>query len=194
MKELGDVRNYIIHNSTENYTYPIYPSPDYNKLLKKIIMTIENPLTIYNSDMCIKNDGKKMYFRTLKDNVHETIEVMLKELYTHIPILENGKIIGVFSESSLIEIFKDIHIDAMDENTTFEDIFKYIDINKQRVMEDYQFIAQNENIYEVAEKFRSSFESNKRLSCLFITANGKSNEKVLGLTTIWDVLGNKSKL
>ena len=190
LEEVGELRNFIMHNSTKNYTYPLYPSPDYNEMLSKIIAEMKEPTTIYNSKMCVRNDGH-MLWASKTDNVQDTVRKMLEKVYTQIPILEDGRLAGVFSESSLIEMFKDNNDIANDSHIRFENILDYIDINRERTLEDFGFISKDSTIYDVAEFFKRSFDSDKRITCLFITENGNKTDKILGLTTIWDVLGKK---
>ncbi len=188
LEEIGELRNYMMHNSTKNYAYPVYPSPEYNELLRKIVEEIKNPVTIYNSKMCVRNDGHMLY-ASLTDNVQDIVRKMLEKVYTQVPILEDGRIIGVFSESSLIEMFKDNNDIANDSHVRFENILDYIKIDRDRTLEDFGVIDKDCSIYEVEEFFKRAFDNDKRITCLFITENGKKTEKVLGLTTIWDVLG-----
>ena len=89
LEEIGELRNYMMHNSTRNYAYPVYPSPEYNELLRTIIGEIKQPKTIYNSKMCVRNDGH-MLWASLTDNVQDTVRKMLEKVYTQVPILEDG--------------------------------------------------------------------------------------------------------
>lgn len=188
LEEIGELRNYMMHNSTRNYAYPVYPSPEYNELLRTIIGEIKQPKTIYNSKMCVRNDGH-MLWASLTDNVQDTVRKMLEKVYTQVPILEDGRMVGVFSESSLIEMFKEGNDIANDPHVRFENILEYIDIDRERILEDFGVIDKDSSTYEVEEFFKRAFDSDKRITCLFITENGKKTEKILGLTTIWDVLG-----
>lgn len=175
------------HKVSKEYKYVIYPCPEINSKLENIINEIKNPPIIYNSKMCIKRQF--MLCKTLTDNIYTTIKEMTDKLYTHIPILENEKLIGVFSENTLLDIVNKKGGIIVDEETTFETIKDAIKIENHS-MENFEFISKRKNIYDVEEIFKDYFSKHKRIGCVYITENGKKNESILGMLTAWDVLGN----
>ena len=62
----------------------------------------------------------------------DTVRKMLEKVYTQVPILEDGRMVGVFSESSLIEMFKEGNDIANDPHVRFENILEYIDIDREK--------------------------------------------------------------
>lgn len=184
---IKDVRNINTHQRNDKYGYVVCPNPDMNVKLKSIIDEINNPPTIYNSNMCIKK--QYMYCKTLNDTVESTIKDMIDKTYTHIPILENGIIKGVFSESTLLDIVNAENGIIVDKNTKFADILEYLNLENHST-EEFMFISRNKNIYDVEDIFKDYFARKKRLGCVYITENGKSSESILGMLTAWDILGN----
>ena len=184
---IKQIRNINTHQRSDKYRYVVCPKPDMNIKLKNIIEEIKNPPTIYNSNMCIKK--QYIYCKTLNDEVEHTIKAMIEKTYTHIPIIENGIIIGVFSESSLIDIVNKENGIIIDKSTKFSDILEYIKMDNHTT-EEFMFISRNKNIYDVEDIFKNYFQRKKRLGCVFITEHGKSNENILGMLTAWDILGN----
>ena len=114
---------------------------------------------------------------------------MVEKTYTHIPIIENGVVQGVFSESTLLDIVNAESGIVLDQNTKFIDILEYLKLENHST-EDFIFISRNKNIYDVEDLFKDYFIRRKRLGCIYITESGKANESVLGMLTAWDVLGN----
>lgn len=184
---IKEVRNINTHQRNDKYGYVVCPNPDMNVKLKSIIDEINNPPTIYNSNMCIKK--QYMYCKTLDDTVEATIKDMVDKTYTHIPILENGIVKGVFSESTLLDIVNVEGGIIVDKNTKFADILEYLKLENHST-EDFIFISRNKNIYDVEDIFKDYFVRKKRLGCVYITENGKADESILGMLTAWDVLGN----
>lgn len=190
--ELGKIRNYIMHDNTEHYTYPICPSPDYNILLTNIINKIKKPPLVYNSSMCTKSET--MYYKKLTDNIYETIQTMSNKNYTYVPILdEQRKIIGVFSANVLLDKIKQKNGITVGKETTFKEIISEIKIENHS-MEKFPFISKKVNIYDVKAKFEEYFSNDKIIGCLFITNNGEKSEEILGMITAWDVLGNTNNI
>lgn len=56
-------------------------------------------------------------------------------------------------------------------------------------MENYDFVPKDATYLSVRRKFEKVRGKNKRISVIFITENGKPGERVLGMLTPWDVLG-----
>lgn len=186
---IRDVRNFNTHQMGIEYKYPICPSPEVNLLLKNIIDEIKNPPTIYNSKICIKK--QLMYCRTLEDRIYETIKKMTEKLYTYVPILEDGKLVGVFSENTLLDIVNLESGIIIDEETKFDSIKSALMIENHS-MEDFVFVARNKNVYDIELLFKDYFSRNKILGCIYVTENGKRDEQILGMLTAWDVLGNSN--
>ena len=184
---IKQVRNINTHQRNDKYGYVVCPNPDMNIKLKSIIDEINNPPTIYNSNMCIKK--QYMYCKTINDTVESTIKDMVDKTYTYVPILENGIIKGVFSESSLLDIVDTESGIIIDKNTKFADILEYLKLENHST-EEFIFISRNKNIYDVEDIFKDYFIRKKRVGCVYITESGKADESILGMLTAWDVLGN----
>lgn len=181
------VRNLNSHEAGGKYKYIVYPSPEINNKLENIINEIKKTPTIYNSTTCIKE--KDIYCKKLDDCIYDTIKTMSERMYTHIPILENKKLIGVFSENTLFDVVKNDSRIIIDQKTKFSSIKDYLKIENHS-MEEFIFVSKIKNIYDIEEMFKNYFSRNKIIGCIFITDNGKSTENILGMLTAWDVLGN----
>lgn len=181
------IRNLNAHGEIGNYKYVVYPITDITEKLEKIIKEINNPPMIYDSDICIKRN--KMLCKSINDKIEETIQEMINNVFTHIPILENGRLIGVFSESTLLDIVKKQSGIIINENTEFEEYKEELKIENHS-MEDFEFISRRKNVYDVEDMFENYFNRKKRLGCIYVTENGKKEESILGMITAWDVLGN----
>ena len=184
---IKQVRNINTHQRNDKYGYVVCPNPDMNIKLKTIIDEIKNPPTIYNSNICVKRQN--MYCRNIDDTIEETIKVMIEKVYTHIPIFENDVLVGVFSEDTLLDIVNKETGILIGKDTTFRAFQDYLKIENHS-SEEFKFISRNKNIYDIEDIFKDYFTRNKRLGCVYITENGKENEKILGMLTAWDIFGN----
>lgn len=184
---IKQVRNINTHQRNDKYGYVVCPNPDMNIKLKTIIDEIKNPPTIYNSNISVKRQN--MYCRNIDDTIEETIKVMIEKVYTHIPIFENDVLVGVFSENTLLDIVNKETGILIGKDTTFRAFQDYLKIENHS-SEEFKFISRNKNIYDIEDIFKDYFTRNKRLGCVYITENGKENEKILGMLTAWDIFGN----
>ncbi len=182
---MRDIRNIYSHSRDEKYRYVVCPNPEINNKLKDIINEIKNPPLIYESPICIKD----IFNKTMDDSIYDTIKMMTEKMYTHIPIFENKKLIGVFSENTLLDVVRNETGIILDNNTKFKSIEKYLKIENHS-MEEFIFVSRRKNIYDIEDIFKDYFFKTKRIGCIYVTENGKDTENILGMLTAWDVLGN----
>ncbi len=174
------LRNINFHEKNDNY---YFITDDTINRLKRILDEVKHPFLVY--DKATKN----IYSNTLNDNVLSAMKEMNKESYTHIPIYDNDNrtLVGVFSENSLFQYVMEDNIINVDETTTFNDIKKCIDLNLSK--EVVKFVSRRKLYDDVVNDFIEEFKNKNKLSCVMVTENGKSNEKVLGIITAWDIIG-----
>lgn len=106
------------------------------------------------------------------------------------PIFENNKLVGIFSENTLLDIVRLEQGIVLDEDTNFSIIRDALKIENHSI-ENFEFISRKRNIYDIEDLFKDYFSSHKRMGCVYITENGKKEENILGMLTAWDVLGIK---
>jgi len=181
------VRNFLVHNLEFNSEFPVEPSNEMIIFLQeKILEVFEKPKTI--RDIWIPKE--KVFFSELGDKVLPIMKSMRNNNYTHIPILENGVVTGVFSENTLFDFIIDEGIMDIDDKTLMSDFKNILPVEKH-INESFHFVSKDITLYEIGQMFENDFTSNKRIGMIFATQSGKSTEKVLGVITPWDVLGQK---
>ncbi len=121
----------------------------------------------------------------LDDRIIDITNKMLLNGYTHIPVLVNGYLYGVFSENTIFTRFakqKDLNVSV---TTTLKEYSDYIQISHHST-ECFDFIPKNTKITEIIPMFSKKING-KRLVMLFVTENGKETEKVIGIITSHDL-------
>jgi hypothetical protein len=108
-------------------------------------------------------------------------------VYTHIPIFENGVLVGVFDENSLFNYVAENEIVDVDDDLTFADIREYLSL-QGREMEEFLFVRASMYVEDLEKEIQRYFNQNKRVGIAFLTANGRENEPILGMVTPWDIL------
>jgi CBS domain-containing protein len=179
---LREIRNLLQHQEKIKKKYIVEPLQEVIELEEKLIQNFKNkPKCI---DYCIKlND---VCYKTINDKVADTIKEMKEKHYTHIPILENGKVEYVFDENSVFNYLADEEI-GIDETFKFKDIKNYISLDNN-TNEEYKFISKDYTVEKLKEDIEDFKKKGKRLDIAFITEKGKKEEKLLGLVTIWDIV------
>lgn len=190
LEQINKIRNAIVHEYIE--TELAIPSNWTIKKLEEIIQAIKRPPTA----LAIATPEKNIFSCNLNSLISEVIKKMAKSTYTHVPVIDNGKFIGVFSESSLVTWLggKAEKGGFILEETKIRDIISFI----KPINDFWEFIPRNMNVYEIREKFYQATlekigKTFKRLGVLFVTQNGRENEKIIGLVTAWDLQKIKSR-
>lgn len=121
------------------------------------------------------------------DSVLAAVKVMQRNDYSYIPIVENHRIVGVFSTKTIMQLVAENNTINFSEALKFSEIANLIRL-KEEPEAHYGFIDSNMNMEDVNAKFQRSKTRKKRLDVLFITDNGKYNGTLQGMITPVDLL------
>lgn len=180
-----EVRNLLSHNPMlKNKRYAVEPDDEMIALLEQTIEKVKNPKRARH--ICIPRN--KICCRNMDDYVYPTMVEMRDKVYTHIPILENDVVVGVFSENTLLSYLIDDEIVSIDESVKFADISKYLPIDKHTA-ESFRFVSQNMLLSEIDLIFADALKNVDRIGLAFVTNSGKPTEKLLGIISAWDIAG-----
>lgn len=185
IKYCQDVRNLLNHKKKLNNSFAVEPNQQMIDFIDNLIERIKKRAKC--NDIQIKIDD--VFWKSVDGNVKDTMIAMRKNLYTHIPILDNGIVIGVFDENSIFNYLAEEEIVAIDDGLKFEDIRKYLSLDG-REMEDFLFFNANNYVEELENEIEKSFKRGKRIGIAFLTQNGKPNEELQGIITPWDIIAS----
>ena len=121
------------------------------------------------------------------DSVLAAVKLMQRNDYSYIPIVENHRIMGVFSTKTIMQLVAESNTTHFSETLKFSEIADIIRL-KEESEAHYSFIDPNMNMEDVNAKFQRSKTRKKRLDVLFITDNGKSDGLLQGMITPVDIL------
>ena len=129
----------------------------------------------------------QIFAPSLEDSVLAAVKVMQRNDYSYIPIVENHRIVGVFSTKTLMQLVANNNTVNFSEALKFRDIADIIRL-KEESESHYGFIDSNMNMEDVNEKFQRSKTRKKRLDVLFITDTGKSDGILQGMVTPTEII------
>lgn len=176
--DLYGLRNVFSHGDRSSYVAEVTEFAF--KELENIINLLKNPPTAYD---VFKRD---VYCAKSSDITDEVINKMKENIYTHVPIYEDGVLIGVFSETSLFDWLAD-NIDKGNAkfNKQRMSIFnkKYLNCKSNFC----GYIKKDTNVFDIQKRFEDAILKKNRLGALFITDNGEKNKEIVGIITAWDL-------
>lgn len=179
-----EVRNLLTHNPKINGHYPVEPSDAMIALLDRTIHRVRNPQRAKH--IFVPRD--RVSCRTMNDYVLPAMREMNENIYTHIPIVQNETVVGVFSENTLLSYLLDGHSVPIRDHVRFKDIAEYLPLSKHRA-ESFRFIRADMPVSDIEDLFAEALQNRNRIGLLFVTANGSPKEKLLGLLSAWDMAG-----
>ena len=180
-----EVRNLLSHKKKIGNEFAVEPSQQMLDFIDNLIKKIRKRTKCFE----VQINESQVCWKSMNDSVKDTIKEMSDKLYTHIPILEDGKVIGVFDENSIFNYLSKQEIIMIEENTTFNDIKEYIGLY-DREMEEFIFFSSQSYLEELEKEFEKSYKRGKRIGIAFMTQNGKSCEKLQGIITPWDMIAS----
>lgn len=183
MRAVAQLRNSLVHNPVSIVADPIaMPHEGLVKRYREIRDSLLNPRTA----LSIAVPASKIYTSTLEANLAEVMKVMDKNIFTHVPIIKEDKMVGVFSENSLLSYLAENGEAIITKDMTIADFYKYLPLSSHRG-EAFEFLARRASLSEVYDIFNKAIQVHRRIGMVFITEHGRETEKPLGIITAWDL-------
>ncbi|OGH16010.1 MAG: hypothetical protein A3C30_00880 [Candidatus Levybacteria bacterium RIFCSPHIGHO2_02_FULL_40_18] len=185
LKLFAELRNLLVHNPYPDRANPIIIPHEYiTQKYEEIKNAIMRPKKAI--DIAIRREF--IYTTSLDANAIDVMAEMDDKTYTHVPVIEEDKLIGVFSENTLLAYLVS-HRDAIIlKDTKIEEFKDFIGVDKHK-SEYFEFVPRDTLLADVELLFQQGLKARKRIAVVYITENGRRDEKLLGMVTAWDVAG-----
>lgn len=177
------VRNFLTHNPKVGGVYPIVPSTEMIMLLSNCLEAIINPPRAIDYAIPIN----AIYTTALDEKLSKVLKVMNSFTYTHIPVIEDGNLIGIFSENTVYTYLCNENTVNITDDTRIRQFEKYLPLD-EHMNEYFAFISKDALLHDVQELFKYTPNRKKLLTVVYVTKTGKRNEPILGMITPWDLL------
>ena len=182
--QFAQLRNAIVHNSNRDKAHPIAePHPSIVNQYETILGNIMNPIKALS--IAVKID--LIFSASMQDNALEVINVMNEKQFTHVPIINNGVIEGVFSENVIFSFLAKNEIIMVEKNSTMNEFSDFLHVENHSG-EYFEFISRETLLVDIENMANNQINGNKRLGAIFITHNASKKEKCLGMLTAWDLI------
>lgn len=177
------IRNLLSHSANVDGVAPVTPAEPLIKCLKDTIAYIQKPILASSRGTGIQ----RLLKATEKDRVVWLARKMEEKGYSHVPVLEKGKVIGVFSVSTFFSLAKDNMLSSITESTTIGEIINYIKIDNH-MSERFVFAKKNDTVVQIRAAFSKRKAGEKRVAGVFVTDDGTENTELVSFVTPWDVM------
>jgi CBS domain-containing protein len=174
LDSIRQLRNTLVHVEKVEGEELVSVNPLLVEKLKQAILYVEKPPKA--KDVAIAFSS--LYQVGLGEKLSVVLGVMQRRGFSHVPVMEQGKLIGVFSQEVLADYLLDHLSLSLNEQTTLASLAEYLPFEKHR-NERYLFLRDDVLAEEVKTAFSESKEKcGKRLGMVFLSQNGKSDENV----------------
>ncbi len=187
LKMFADMRNLLVHNPYKGNADPILAPHRY--IVEKY-EDIKNQVLHPKKALSIAVPANLIYTTTLEDSALKVMQTMNEKVYTHVPVLEGKKMVGVFSENTILSLLSHYGEALILKDMKIKDFAEFIPLDKH-LSETFEFVDRNTLLIEVEELFRKGLVNRKRIGMVFITNSGKKDEDILGILTSWDIAGKE---
>lgn len=181
-----EIRNLLSHHADVDGESIIEPSTAMVTFLKEVTDYIRRPplaleyATMY--DDIIKT--------TPSQKVQTVMRKMQKQGFSHIPVMSDGELVGIFSVSTIFTYIIQNNMESLNDDMIIGDFAELLPVEKHS-SERFKFLGKDTTLFDVKLEFENKTQRNKRLAAIFITDNGSKDGRILGMLTPWDILGKE---
>jgi len=185
---IREIRNILSHNAGPDGGAVVQPSAAMIERLDQIIDHVKRVQPAKDFGTA----ADKILFAHPNDSVQDVMRNMRSHGYSHVPVTDKGKLIGIFSIKCLFDYLAENGLSSLNQTTRIRDLGGNIRIDNRRG-ERYLFVPEDTSIIRVRSAFRSHGERDNRLRVVFVTQNGSPSEKIICMLSPWDVLNEQKQ-
>lgn len=177
-----EIRNLMTHSANLGGVPIVEPSEPVLESLKSTLEYVRRPPLALD----YATAGQRIVCAGLSDRLLKLMERMDKNGFSHIPIIDKKRFVGVFSVSTIFSCILLEPALRITPETTIRELGRMLPVDRH--IENYAFVNRQTTLLEARRMFEKIRGKNKRLSVIFITETGDREEQLLGMLTPYDVM------
>lgn len=177
--DLRALRNIYSHRDRVRYIAKL--QSHVFKDLDEIYELVVHPPTVLDKFGC------EVYSTKPDDLILQVMDTMSEKIFTHVPVLESGKLTGVFTYNSFFEWAHDV---LGNKTANYLEKERISDINRRYILPPtvyYDCVSADLPAGNVESIFRENTKHLRRLDCIFVTDDGLKKAPIRGIITPWDL-------
>lgn len=178
---IRDVRNLLTHRPKIGKDFAVYPTDAMINLLERVLEKVECPASAES----IMIPLERVISCTKSDLILPTLTKMYERAFSHVPILDEGRVCGVFSDSTFIQCTISGEY-KIGEATTFSEIYPVL-LPEGHKSETFLFTERATPVSELSDLFEEYGKDGKKVGMIFVTKHGRPSEPLRGIITAWDM-------
>lgn len=185
LQSYANLRNAIVHNHDKNYVIA-EPHEEVVEKIQSIAELVSHPPRVFPAFQ------REVLSYDVSRSIFDAIKEMTEHDFSQMPITADGKFIGLLNANTITRWFGSTENKMIDnDGSTIITDTEIKDVLGHRETEDtYKFIRRNTHMHDA----RDYFDKNRNLEALFITQDGRKDQNLLGIITVWDLFEINEKL
>ncbi len=173
LKQIGDLRNAIVHRSTGEII--AIPSERIVLQAREILKKLKAPPPV------IPMFQKEIVIAEANESVARVIKIMKDNDFSKIPIYSESNFLFLATAEAIVRyISENLTVDL--RNSKIENVASYMEHR-----DNCQFVSKDTDIFKVAEIFEIYHRNGEKLDAIIITESGDRNQRPIGMITLFDV-------
>lgn len=179
-----EIRNLLSHEIRIGGDFAVCPSDQAIAFLRRMLARIEQP-PLAISRAALRN---QLLLAQPEDSIFALVHRMQERGISHVPLLSNGIVTGVFSENVIFEALLQRQHIQITEETPLSVFADFLSLTRT-LGKTYLFLPESATLDEASDLFsQSAHRKEPKLKLLLLTKNGRTDEPLLGLLSPYDVL------
>ena len=178
-----EIRNFLSHHAEFDGERVLQPSQAIIRFLMSVTDYVRQPPLALTC--------ATLYPDILKATPSQRVLTVMKKMerqgFSHVPVIENGEWVGVFSVSTIFTYTISRGLSAISDEMVIGDFAELLPVDRH-ITERFQFCGNEATVEDVRVMFEKHQWRSKRLAAVFITDNGSLGGRILGMITPWDLI------
>ena len=179
-----EIRNLMSHNADLDGEPVVVPSDAVLESLREIYEAVSRP----RSAMSCATPADQLLTAVLNDGAVSLMKRMEKRGFSHVPVMREGSLMGVFSVSTVFSAGLQGKKFSLTEATRLSDFEALLPFDRH-MTERFVFLPEDALLSQAREAFEAKGPAKRqRVAAVFLTSDGTQYGRLRGMLTPWDLL------
>lgn len=185
LKYIRDIRHFLQHPQHRSAGAAAIISSSFEEEVAALLEHFVNSPTA----MSLGVPRKRIKTAQLSDRLGDLADDMKSGGFSHVPILDTDDVlVGVFNEAAVFDYLWSENEKIVGRSMLVQEILPHCRLDANHT-ETFRFVSPRVPLEDLVDMFLALQSPTTRVGAVFVTASGKSTEKLQRLITPWDVLG-----
>ncbi len=178
-----EVRNLLSHQAKVDGQYPVTPSDAMLRLLRQVLDKIEDPPRVQDAMTPVD----RMLTASMDSPVLSVMRQMRQRGLSHVPLLQKGRVQGVFSVETVFQALLDGD-GCLRAEAVMSDYADYLPLHGH-MGHSFGYIRRTATLADAEAMFDKAYGRERKLKLLLVTQDGTDNKPLQGVLSPYDLMG-----